>query len=109
MADSITRQSTTISRYRSKRQKSRALSNDASTTVSQSSPTIGMPNVMGMAIPEPLGAADVVAAIAVRLRDDHTKTSTVPEQVNALRDVVFRTPAQIHFTDSAPVSVASDT
>jgi hypothetical protein len=109
MTDSVIRQSITIPRYRSKRQKSRAVSSDDSTNVSPSSPTIDTPSLMGLAISEPARAANGVEAIAARSSDDHTKTSMVPVQVDTLRDVTFRTLVLMHFTDFTIVSIRSDT
>lgn len=76
MTDSVAGRGMTISRYRSKRQKSRAISSDGDTAVSQSTPTIDMPNAIGPAVSKPVRAAISFETVAGRPSVDHGKTST---------------------------------
>lgn len=67
------------------------------------------PNVMGIANSEPGCAVNGVEAIAILASDDHTKKSMITGQVDMLRDITFRAPAMIQFTDSAIVHARSET
>jgi hypothetical protein len=67
--------------------------------LSQPSPTMDMPNVMGLAISEPGHAVNGVEEIAIRSSGDHTKTSMVPGHADALKDFTFRTLTLVHYTD----------
>ena len=78
MMDSVATQGTTISRYRSKRQKSRAISSDGDAGVSQPPPTIEVPNAIGPAMSEPVRTAISLETVAGRSSDDHGRTSTSP-------------------------------
>jgi hypothetical protein len=67
------------------------------------------PNLAGLAVSEPGHAANGFEAIAILAGDNHRKTSMMPGQVDMLRDITFRAPALIQFTDSTIVHARSDT
>jgi hypothetical protein len=86
-----TRQGTTISRYRSKRQKSRVIPNHGDAAVPQSPPTDDIPKVTSLAINDSARAVNGAQIIATHPRTDQTKTGTIPEQVDVLRRHVSNT------------------
>lgn len=80
MTDSISKQGTTISRYRSKRQKNRVITHDGGTAVSQLTPATKATSAIDVAISDPMRAATNVEPVAVPSSDDNTETSTILEQ-----------------------------
>lgn len=79
MAGSISRQGATTSRYHSKRQKSRAITIDGDTAVSQSLPKTSSTSATDVAISGPMRAANDVKLVTVPSGDVHTETSTVTD------------------------------
>ena len=89
MTDSVTSQGTTTSRYRSKRQKSRAISNDGDTAVPQSSLTFDVPKAIGPAVLDPVRAAIGFGALVFRSSDNHRRTSTGSLASGCIEDALF--------------------